>query len=121
MLFEELYSYVYEDSDEGKINFFYRATLFAWLVYNDTEVFDIILQTYLDREEYLICEGISRAMTVIEDVTENRFSEATPIREDDEGKIYSHQQHQEVSRLIFADILMNATYERYTKGTEERD
>ena len=117
MLLEELYN---DRKKSGDIQMhFYTATLSAYLIYNDLEVFDRLLQEFEDREEYLICSGIKAAIEKIEDVHDSRFQNAAVeigMEEDDEGMLtFSFEKHKEISKLIFEDILK----EIYEKQIEQ--
>ena len=117
MLLEELYN---DGKKSGDIQMhFYTATLSAYLIYNDLEVFDRLLQEFEDREEYLICSGIKAAIEKIEDVHDSRFQNAAVeigMEEDDEGMLtFSFEKHKEISKLIFEDILK----EIYEKQIEQ--
>lgn len=117
MLLEELYN---DGKKSGDIQMhFYIATLSAYLIYNDLEIFDRLLQEFEDREEYLICSGIKAAIEKIEDVHDSRFQNAAVeigMEEDDEGMLtFSFEKHKEISKLIFEDILK----EIYEKQIEQ--
>lgn len=117
MLLEELYN---DGKKSGDIQMhFYIATLSAYLIYNDLEVFDRLLQEFEDREEYLICSGIKSAIEKIEDVHDGRFQNAAVeigMEEDEEGMLtFSFEKHKEISKLIFEDILK----EIYEKQIEQ--
>lgn len=117
MLLEELYN---DGKKSGDIQMhFYTATLSAYLIYNDLEIFDRLLQEFEDREEYLICSGIKAAIEKIEDVHDSRFQNAAVeigMEEDDEGMLtFSFEKHKEISKLIFEDILK----EIYEKQIEQ--
>lgn len=117
MLLEELYN---DGKKSGDIQMhFYTATLSAYLIYNDLEVFDRLLQEFEDREEYLICSGIKSAIEKIEDVHDSRFQNAAVeigMEEDEEGMLtFSFEKHKEISKLIFEDILK----EIYEKQIEQ--
>lgn len=117
MLLEELYN---DGKKSGDIQMhFYTATLSAYLIYNDLEIFDRLLQEFEDREEYLICSGIKAAIEKIEDVHDSRFQNAAVeigMEEDEEGMLtFSFEKHKEISKLIFEDILK----EIYEKQIEQ--
>lgn len=117
MLLEELYN---DGKKSGDIQMhFYTATLSAYLIYNDLEIFDRLLQEFEDREEYIICSGIKAAIEKIEDVHDSRFQNAAVeigMEEDDEGMLtFSFEKHKEISKLIFEDILK----EIYEKQIEQ--
>lgn len=113
MLLEELYN---DGKESGNIQLhFYTATLSAYLIYNDLEIFDKLLQDFEEKEEYLICSGIKSAIEKIEDIHDSRFNNAAlevGIQEDEEGLLtFSFDKHKEISKLIFEDILKEI-YER---------
>jgi hypothetical protein len=96
----------------------YLVTLQYWMVYNQLDIYERMLQYYEEKEEYAFCEGISRAIEKIEDTMDKRFQEAEALEEDEDQILYTHDEHQRVSRLIFEDILKEI-YERQVKTTEE--
>ena len=96
----------------------YLVTLQYWMVYNQLDIYERMLQYYEEKEEYAFCEGISRAIEKIEDTMDKRFQEAEALEEDEDQILYTHDEHQRVSRLIFEDILKEI-YERQVKTTED--
>jgi len=121
MLLEELYN---DGKEIGNIQLhFYTATLSAYLIYNDLEVFDRLLQEFEEKEEYLICSGIKSAIEKIEDVHDSRFQDAAVeigMNEDEDGMLtFSFEKHKEISKLIFEDILKEI-YEKQI-GQSKRD
>jgi predicted transcriptional regulator len=121
MLLEEFYN-------EGKKTenvqlHFYIATLSAYLIYNDLEIFDKLLQEFEDKEEYLICSGIQSAIEKIEEVHSERFNEASieiGIEEDEEGLLtFSYEKHKEISKLIFKDILTEIYEKQIGQSTSD--
>lgn len=117
MLLEELYN---NGKESGNIQLhFYTATLSAYLIYNDLEIFDRLLQDFEEKEEYLICSGIKAAIEKIEDVHDSRFQDAAVeigVNEDEDGMLtFSFEKHKEISKLIFEDILK----EIYEKQIEQ--
>ena len=121
MLLEELYN---DGKKSGDIQMhFYIATLSAYLIYNDLEVFDRLLQEFEDREEYLICSGIKSAIEKIEEVHSERFNEASieiGIEEDEEGLLtFSYEKHKEISKLIFKDILTEIYEKQIGQSTSD--
>lgn len=94
----------------------YLVTLQYWMVYNQLDIYERMLQYYEEKEEYAFCEGISRAIEKIEDTMDKRFQEAEALEEDEDQILYTHDEHQRVSRLIFEDILKEI-YERQIKTT----
>lgn len=104
MLLEEFYNYDGKQ-DELILDEVYLETLRSWFVYSDFDIYESLLKTFEDREEYLICEGINRALAKVEELMNNRFEEADKLDEDEEKVVYTHQEHVRISRLIFEDIL----------------
>ena len=98
----------------------YLVTLQYWMVYNQLDIYERMLQYYEEQEEYAFCEGISRAIEKIESTMDKHFQEAEALEEDEDQILYTHDEHQRVSRLIFEDILKEI-YERQIKTTEETD
>lgn len=99
-------------SNEQIIEHFYTSTLSAWLIFNDFEVFENVLDHFQRQEDYLVCEGISRALAKIEAIMDERFSEAS--EEVEEGVFqYEYKNHKAVSKRIFEDV-MTEIYERKT-------
>lgn len=115
MLLEEFYSQ--DPNNHVRVaEAAYLVTLQYWMVYNQIEIYESMLQHYEEKEEYAICEGINRAIEKIDQVMHDRFEEAEAIEEDEEQTLYTHEEHQRVSRLIFEDILKEI-YERQIKTT----
>jgi len=117
MLLEEFYSQ--DPKNHVKVaEAAYLVTLQYWMVYNQLEIYESMLRHYEEKEEYAICEGITRAIEKIEDTMDKRFQEAEALEEDEDQILYTHDEHQRVSRLIFEDILKEI-YERQVKTTED--
>ncbi len=93
------------------INHYYVLTLSAWITYNEMEIYEQMMKYFEEKENYYICEGINRALAKIDEVTTHRFSEATPLEEDDERKTFGVDEYKQVSRRVFTDI-MTEIYER---------
>lgn len=104
MLLEEFFNHDPGD-DANVVGYVYIATLSAWLIHNEFEVFDAVLAHFEEKEDYLTCEGIRRAIDKIDEIYNDRFSEATIIAQDEDTVEYSYEEHKRVSRLIFQDIL----------------
>lgn len=117
MLFEELYKYNASDDKETG-DHFYVATLMYWLLNNELEIFDDVLNHFQDREQYLVCFGIKRAIDKIEATIEKRFDEAAVQSETEEERVYDAEEYKRVSREIFKDILFEI-YECQIKNAEE--
>jgi hypothetical protein len=119
MLLEELYSQ--DPKNHVKVaETAYLVTLQYWMVYNQLDIYERMLNYYEQMEEYAICEGINRAIEKIESTMDKHFQEAESLEEDEDQILYTHEEHQRVSRLIFEDILKEI-YERQIKTTEEGD
>lgn len=113
MLLEEYYSY------GNKENYYYQATLAAFLTHPELETFDSILQRFEEKEEYIICAGIKKAIMKIEDIHDKRFTEAAesasiPMGEDGFYN-FTADKHIEASKLIFQDIIQEI-YESNIEG-----
>jgi len=119
MLLEELYSQ--DPKNHIKVaEAAYLVTLQYWMVYNQLDIYERMLEYYEQKEEYAICEGITRAIEKIESTMDYHFQQAESLEEDEDQILYTHEEHQRVSRLIFEDILKEI-YERQIKTTEEGD
>lgn len=119
MLLEELYSQ--DPKNHVKVaEAAYLVTLQYWMVYNQLDIYERMLNYYEEKEEYAICEGITRAIEKIESTMDYHFQQAESLEEDEDQILYTHEEHQRVSRLIFEDILKEI-YERQIKTTEEGD
>ena len=105
-------------TDQELVDFYYRQTLFVWLVYNDDSIFEDLLVFYQEKEEYLVCEGINRALNAIDNIREAHFEDAIAEHSDDTGSTYSAEEYRRVSRLIFAQVLMEAVYEPFLDSEE---
>jgi hypothetical protein len=83
----------------------YTTTLMLWLVYNDLTIFDQLLKEFENAEEYLICDGLHRAINFIEVTHEERFAEAAEVHGDvDFNNPKNRDLHIEISRSIFQDV-----------------
>lgn len=119
MLLEELYSQ--DPKNHVKVaEAAYLVTLQYWMVYNQLDIYARMLNYYEEKEEYAICEGITRAIEKIESTMDYHFQQAESLEEDEDQILYTHEEHQRVSRLIFEDILKEI-YERQIKTTKEGD
>jgi len=119
MLFEELFNERPQE-DKDVIHHFYIATLSAWLIYNDLNIFDNLLKHFEEKEEYLICEAVHRAIDKIDEVYNDRFDQATRLHEDEDVIQFSFDEHKRVSRLIFEDIVKEI-YEKQISQHKESD
>jgi len=120
MLLEEFYNGSGES--KNKSEYFYTATLAAFLIKPDLTLFDRLLESFEDKEEYEACAGISQAIAFVEESHEKRFADAAndlEIDPDDEGFIsITSEKHIEISNQIFEDILKEI-YEQQAKGNQE--
>lgn len=120
MLLEEFYNGSGES--KNKSEYFYTATLAAFLIKPDLTLFDRLLESFEDKEEYEACAGISQAIAFVEESHEKRFSDAAndlEIDPDEEGFIsITSEKHVEISNQIFEDILKEI-YEQQAKGNQE--
>lgn len=117
MLFEELYKY--DASDDKEVGEgFYVATLMYWLLNNELEIFDDVLNHFQEKEQYIVCFGIKKAIDKIEETIEKRFDEAAVMSESEEEKVYDAEEYKRVSREIFKDILFEI-YEYQIKKPEK--
>lgn len=117
MLFEELYNYDSSDDNETGQHF-YIATLMYWLLNNELDIFDDVLSHFQDKEQYMVCFGVKRAIDKIEETIEKRFDEAAVMSETEGEKIYDAEEYKRVSKEIFKDILFEI-YECQIKNAEE--
>jgi len=93
------------------INHYYVLTLSAWITYNESEIYETMLNYFEEKENYYVCEGINRALARIDEVTTHRFSEATALEGGEEKTILDVEEYKQVSRRVFLDI-MTEIYER---------
>lgn len=119
MLYEELFKYDGKNEKETG-DHFYIATLMYWLLNNELDIFDEVLIYFQDKEQYLVCHGINRAIEKIEETIERRFGEAASEAENEEEKVYSVEEYKRVSKEIFKDILLEI-YESQIENAKERD
>lgn len=117
MLLEEFYKYNGQD-DSVLTEAVYLGTLHSWLIYNDFVIYENIIKYFEEKEEYMVCEGIHRALSKIDDVMAERFKDAEKIRETDDEVVYSHEEHQRVSRLVFEDIIKEIYEKQVSKRKE---
>lgn len=104
MLLEDFFKHDPE-SNQNIVDYFYIATLSSWLVYNEFQIYEKMLQHFEEQEEYLICQGINQAIDKIDEIYNDRFDEATPLAEHEDGAEYTFEDHKRISRLIFEDVL----------------
>lgn len=105
MLLEEFFNYQGDD-DETIAEHFYVATLTSWLINNELEIYDEVLSHFEEREEYVICHGIKKAIDKIESTIDIRFSEAASVSENESERVYEIEEYKRISRDIFKDILL---------------
>jgi len=110
MFFEGFFDETQLDADDI-INHYYVLTLSAWITYNEMEIYENMMKHFEEKENYYVCEGINRALARIDEVTTNRFSEATPLEEDEDVRSFSVEEYKNASRKVFMDI-MTEIYER---------
>jgi hypothetical protein len=116
-----MYTEEFYNADPAKIvEAAYYTTLQYWLVYNDMDIYEGLIEHYKENEVYEVCDGIQRGIDRINEIMDSRFDEATPISENEEEVIISHEEHQRVGRLIFKDILQEI-YEYRIKKIEKTD
>lgn len=118
MLFEDFFNQENHEN-EDITEYFYTATLSAWLIYNDLDVFDSVLRHFEEKEEYAICAGIHKAIEKIDEIYNNRFDEATVLYEDDEKVEYTFDEHKKISKLIFEDVLKEIYEKQVSKHKED--
>jgi len=118
MLFEELYKYNASDDKETGEHF-YIATLMYWLLNNELEIFDEVLSHFQEKEQYLVCFGIKKAIDKIEETIEKRFDEAAVMSETEGEKIYDAEEYKRVSREIFKDILFEVYESQIREAQDE--
>lgn len=104
MLLEEFYKYNGQD-DSFLTEAVYLGTLHSWLIYNDFVIYENIIKYFEEKEEYMVCEGIHRALSKIDDVMAERFKDAEKLQESEDEILYSNEEHKKVSRLVFEDII----------------
>jgi regulator of sigma D len=104
MLLEEFYNY---DASDDKLiaEYVYVHTLSCWIVNGDFDIYESLIDHYEKEEQYAVCEGIHKALSKIDDIMAVRFDEADKIQETEDKVVYSMQEHNRVSALIFEDIL----------------
>lgn len=90
---------------------FYINTLQYWLVYNDYEIYEEVLNHFESLELYPVCDGIKKALVFIEMVLDERFKDAK-IETSDAldvvlGKLSDDkwEKHKSISRLVYKDVL----------------
>ena len=119
MFLEEFYNYD-ASKDTLVTEYVYVHTLSCFIINNDFNVYESLLDHYEAEEQYAVCEGINRALLKIDDIMAKRFAEADKIEETEESVVYTHQEHMRISSLIFEDIVKEI-YERKIANTEEHN
>lgn len=104
MLLEEFYKYNVS-GDRLIADYVYVHTLSCWIINKDFRVYESLIKHYEEQEQYEICEGIHRALDKVDNVMAEHFEAAEKIRETEDEVVYSHEEHQRVSRLVFEDII----------------
>jgi len=97
----------YKQDLEGKdvVDFFYISTLQLWLTHNDLSIYEELLTHFEQTENYLICDGIHKAITFIDKCVADRFENATKLVETELEQSLSFEEHKRVSNLIFKDVV----------------
>mgnify|MGYP001392270644 CR=1 FL=1 len=125
MLLEEFFSQ--SSTNDQLIKYVYVSTLSNFIVNPNFQIFDNILEEYEKKENYIVCEGINRALNKIDEIYNDRFSEAISEEDDEEEKEFSIEDyvtHEDknirVTTLIFEDIIKEI-YEAQIKRYKELD
>jgi hypothetical protein len=125
MLLEEFFSQ--SSTNDQLIKYVYVSTLSNFIVNPNFQIFDNILEEYEKKENYIVCEGINRALNKIDEIYNDRFSEAISEEDDEEEKEFSiddYVTHEDknirVTTLIFEDIIKEI-YEAQIKRYKELD
>lgn len=118
MLLEEFYNY---DGKEDKLiaQEAYLSTLHCWFLYNEFDIYESLLITFEQREQYAICEGINKALSKIEEIMDNRFKESDNLKATSDEIVLTHEEHKRVSRLIFEDILREIYEKQISKHQKD--
>lgn len=103
MFTEEFYNQEIKDKDV--VDFFYVATLQMWLTHNDLNIYDDLLTYFEEQENYLICEGVHKAIAFIEKTVEQNFDNATKLSDNEDGSMYSFEEHKRISNEIFKEVV----------------
>lgn len=111
MLLEEFFNQ--DSTGDQLIKYVYVSTLSNFVINPNFQIFDNILEKYEKEENYLICEGINRALNKIDEIYNDRFSNAIKELDDEEDQeefsIDDYVDHEDrnirISRLIFEDII----------------
>lgn len=115
MLLEEFFKQ--DSTGDQLIKYVYVSTLSNFIINPNFQIFDNILEKYEKEENYLICEGINRALNKIDEIYNDRFSNAIKEIDEEDEEDYDHEEfsiddyvdHENrnirISRLIFEDII----------------
>lgn len=128
MLLGEYYK-ITNTGEERTVDLIYVTTLLAYLNHPNTGVFVGLLERLENEEKYMMCAGVHKAISKIEDFYDNRFVEVASgngmdFTEPEEIEInISQDDYQEVLDKVFEDILIEV-YEKqidgYQKSSRER-
>ena len=116
-MLEEFYN-IGDLNSKDVSNHFYIATLQSWLINNDEEIYEDILQHFEVLEYYAVCDGINKAMNFVRNVMDKRFSEASVIREDSETYTYAFDEYKNISKRIYEDVLLEIYGEQIRNFTK---
>ena len=116
-MLEEFYN-IGDLSGKNVSNHFYIATLQSWLINNDEEIYDNILDHFEGLEYYAVCDGINKAMKFIRRVMDKRFAEASTIAEDSETYTYDFEEYKSISKRIYEDVLLEIYEEQIRNFTK---
>ena len=127
MLLEEFFNQ--SSTNDQLIKYVYVSTLSNFIVNPNFQTFDNILEEYEKKENYIVCEGINRALNKIDEIYNDRFSDAIRDEDDDEDEekefsiedyVTLEDRNIRISRLIFEDIIKEI-YEAQIKRYKESD
>ena len=99
-------------------NHFYIATLQSWLIHNDDEIYQNVLDHFEQLEYYAVCDGVNRAMNFIRNAVDKRFDEASFIAEDSDTYTYEFEEYKKISRRIYEDVLLEIYAEQIRNFTK---
>ena len=99
-------------------NHFYIATLQSWLIHNDDEIYQNVLDHFEQLEYYAVCDGVNRAMKFIRNAVDKRFDEASFIAEDSDTYTYEFEEYKKISRKIYEDVLLEIYAEQIRNFTK---
>lgn len=117
MYIEEFYND--GDKTKNKTRYYYTATLAAFLVNPDLSIYDRVVESFEEKEEYEVCAGMHAAITYIEDLYEEALRGLPSDKElevSDDGYIeFSTREHAEANRKIYQQIITEI-YEQQAKA-----